>query len=54
MVDTLDYAYSQGLYLRPKCALETLRTGQMRPRSLADHNTMFSATSGDISDMFFP
>jgi hypothetical protein len=33
MVDTLGYAYSQGLHSRPKCALESLVTGEMRLQS---------------------
>ena len=33
LVDTLGYAYSQGLHSRPKCALESLVTGEMRLES---------------------
>jgi hypothetical protein len=37
MVDTVAYAYSQGLGLYPKCPLETLVTGGM-PLQIANHN----------------
>ena len=37
MLDTLGYAYSQGLYLRPKCTLTALVTGEA-PLTLADHD----------------
>jgi hypothetical protein len=38
MVDTLAYAYSQGLDLYQKCPLEALVTGGM-PLQIANHNT---------------
>ena len=38
ILDTLCYAYSQGLHSRPKCALEALVTGEMHFK-LADHNS---------------
>jgi hypothetical protein len=39
MVDTLDYAYSQGLHSKPKCPLEALALGVM-PLRLTDNSTM--------------